>query len=726
MSVINLQSKDKAVDAAEAVLLSLRKPALKQAVLRFTFSLAMVSGVNVYAEKQEAEQNSEEGESVEEIFVHGWRSGDENTARLPLTVRQVPQSLSLMSREYMDLTGITNINDVMMNVTGINVTLYDSQRPLYFARGFQITDFQVDGIPTYSSSTNQEYDTALYQSIEVIRGANGLFNGIGKPSGTVNMTRKRPLKEFGGSLTAQVGSWDKRRGVGDVSVPLTSDGSIRSRAVVAYQDSDSFRDRYRENKLALLAIVEADPSENTTVALGYQNQDNNPEGTIWGTIPIFAADGAPAEMPVSTSFSPNWTEWQRESGTLFADIEHRFADDWVFRGAYNRTKGDYFSLRVYALGFPDRETGEGMQLLASVGGGEDTRDSLDLQLTGSYTAFGREHDLILGANGYELQSVNPVYTSLGDWSYNVPDAWNYNGEAPLSEYSRTGEVRTTRTEQWGVYLANRFRITDALSLLGGGRLNNWQSGDTEVDNEITPYIGLMYDLNTNLTLYTSYTDVFSPQNYKNKNNRLLEPVVGPSVEAGIKGEFLDEMLTASLAVFNTRQDNVAVRDETQPENSLPDGSSAYITVDGTESNGVEVSVDGYLSSRWMINAGYTYVDTNRHANDAIWTNLPEHSIQFSTHYQLSGALEKLTLGGGINWQSETTGYGVRHPELEEGAVFEQDAYTLANLYATWRFNRDWSASLRATNLFDEVYWANIDYANYGEPQNVSLSLTWNY
>lgn len=680
-------------------------------------------------------------ERIEEMRVNGEATKNTASMRLPLTVRELPQSVSEISREMIELASMTDMDDLMMNVTGVNVSLYDTQRPLYFSRGFQITDFQVDGIPTYSGSTNQEYDTALYERVEVIRGANGLLSGVGTPSATVNLVRKRPTKEFAASVAASLGSWDRQRGVVDVSTPLTEGGALRSRFVVAYQDSDSFRDRYREDKTAVLGVIEGDVGENTTLAVGYQNQDNNPEGTIWGTIPIFAADGSVAQLPVSSSFAPEWTEWQRESSTVFADLEHRFNEEWKLRASVSRTEGEVFSLRVYATGFPDIETGEGLTLLGAVGAGEDTRDSIDLYLTGTYDLFGRNHTLVAGANAYEIESVTPGFTSLASWSYPVPDAWNYDGQTPLPTYSRTGSFRTATTEQFGVYVANRFSLTDALSAVVGARVTSWETGtdnfDTtgafvnttgsfEVNDELTPYIGLVYDINQTYSLYASYTDIFNPQNYKDKDNNLLEPVLGSNAEVGLKAEYLGGKLILSTALFTTKQDNYAVRDMTQPENSLPDGSSAYIGVDGTESEGIEFSVSGLITDQWTINAGYTYVDTKRHGNDRIWTNLPEHSVQLSTHYDFAGTLDPLILGGGFNWSGEIVGYGVTHPIEEDGVTFKQGSYLLANLYATWRFDDAWSASLSATNLFDKTYWANIDYANYGEPRNVSFTVKWKY
>lgn len=713
---------------------------------RFPLALAMTLALGspqLLAETQDdaSAQRKNSETAIEKITVNGKKMTVSTPTRLPLTAREIPQSISEVSAELMSATNMLDINDVMMHVPGVNVTFYDTQRPLYFARGFQITDFQVDSIPTYSGNTNQEYDTALYERVEVIRGANGLFSGVGSPSATVNLIRKRPGREFAASVSATVGSWQMRRGVLDVSSPFDSEGAVRGRVVVATLDSDSFRDRYHEKKLAGLAIIEADLTEQTTVAFGLQDQDNQPEGTIWGTVPIYAADGSLAKLPVSSSFAPEWTHWQRKSGTLFADVTHQFNEAWQLKAAVNQTEGDVSSLRVYATGFPDKTTGQGLKLLAGVGAGEDTRSSFDLYLTGSYQAFGLDHDVIAGASVSKLESTTDVFSSVAGWSYNVPDAWNYDGKAPMPVYNPTGAYRIASTDQQGIYLANRFRLSQDWSLVGGARFSNWEtatdnfnttgkytttSGAYKVNDEVTPYVGLVWDLTEQHALYLSYTDIFTPQNYKDKDNNLLAPVLGNNLELGLKSSVLDGALALNAAIFKTAQDNYAVRDLTQPENSLPDGSSAYKGIDGTESQGFEISASGQLTDGWLVNAGYSYVDTKRHTNDKIWTNLPEHSAQLSSHYDLGDALAGLTLGGGFNWQSETIGYGIVHPLEKAGATYTQKAYLLANLYASWHFAENLSSTVSVTNLFDELYWANIDYANYGKPRQVTLSVKWQY
>ncbi len=687
---------------------------------------------------------SGEVQHLDRFEVNGDGSGatlpSRTSTRLPLTIRETPQAVTSIGRLRMDQEMLFSINDVMQSVTGVHTSFYDSQRPLYFARGFQITDFQVDGVPSYSGSTNQEYDTALYERVEVIRGANGLLSGAGVPSATVNLTRKRPGRDLALAARATVGSWDYLRGEVDAQVPLSRSGAVRSRFVLAAQDRESYRDRYEDQKTAWLGTFEADLTPTTVLNAGYQFQENDPTAPLWGVIPRFAADGSLAHLPRSTNFSTNWTEWSRESGTAFASIDQKVGEDWTLRAVYNRTEGDTYSLRVYASGFPDAATGRGLYLLGGVGETNDVRENVDLYASGKLKLLGREHDLVLGWNWNRIDADSPTYASIAAWRYDIPDYRVFDGEAPRPNLAKTGARRVSITDQSGLYGSLRVRVTDPLSVIAGARLSAWETrtdnfntsgaftgatGAYEVKNEVTPYLGAVYDLSRVWSAYASYTDVFRPQNYRDKDNSLLSPVLGTNLEGGVKAEFFAGRFQVSLSVFETEQDNYAVRDMTQPENSLPDGSSAYVGVDGTKSHGVEVELTGYVTPGWTVNFGYANVNTKRHTLDLTYANVPEHTLQFSTHYQLPGVLERLSVGAGVNWQGRAVGYGISHPTLGRVTV-EQGDFALVNLFANYRFTEHLSAGLSVRNALDRSYWATLDYPNYGEPRNVSVSLRWNY
>src|SRR3546814_1376572 len=97
---------------------------------------------------------------------------------------------------------------------------------------------------------------AVYERIEVVRGAAGLFTGVGDPSATVNLVRKRPTDTFHGSANLSAGSWDYYRIEGDISGPIAGNGRIRARLVGAYTDNRQ-QVRFQHDKSpALYGIVE--------------------------------------------------------------------------------------------------------------------------------------------------------------------------------------------------------------------------------------------------------------------------------------------------------------------------------------------------------------------------------------------------------------------------------------------------------------------------------------
>ena len=107
---------------------------------------------------------------------------------LPLAIIDTPQSVTVIDRTLLDDFAFDEVNDVLRYVTGVNVEEAETDRTYYNARGFDITEAMVDGIqlPNLWGPSIGSLDTVLWDSIEVVRGANGLLSGVGNPSGTIN------------------------------------------------------------------------------------------------------------------------------------------------------------------------------------------------------------------------------------------------------------------------------------------------------------------------------------------------------------------------------------------------------------------------------------------------------------------------------------------------------------------------------------------------------------
>lgn len=163
---------------------------------------------------------------------HSYTTGSMASATgLPLSIRETPQSVTVITRQQMDDQGSNSIADTLRRAPGVSVQNYDSERWEFSSRGLPITNFQYDGVNStydgvYDYGTTST-DMAVYDHLEIIKGSSGLMSGSGDPSATVNLIRKKPTKEFKASVTGTVGSWDNYRTEGDISGPLTESGNVR-------------------------------------------------------------------------------------------------------------------------------------------------------------------------------------------------------------------------------------------------------------------------------------------------------------------------------------------------------------------------------------------------------------------------------------------------------------------------------------------------------------------
>lgn len=651
--------------------------------------------------------------------------------RMVLTPRQTPQSISVVTRQAMDDFGMTGIDDVMRHTPGITVSTYDSERTNYYSRGFAIQNFQYDGIPMtrnapYSAGQTLT-DTAIYDRVEVLKGATGLLTGAGGPGGTINLVRKKPTAQFQGHIDLGAGSWDNYRSEIDLSGPLTETGNVRGRAVAAYQDKHSFMDHYERKTSVFYGVLEMDLDENTLLTVGADYQDNDPKGSGWsGSRPVYDSAGNPISLPRSFNNGAKWSKWEQYSRTAFATLEHEFSNGWVAKGQYNHQINGY-NAPLGSLASPDPVTGLS-SIYANKYTGETVSDSGDAYVTGPFSMLGREHQLVVGASlsnsrwqGKDYYS--PTYTN------NVIDFYKWNGNSPEPNWGSVGFKNDETTRQSGVYVTGRFSLMDDLHLLLGTRVANYQvtgTSDTKDSGKVLPYAGLVYDLNDNYSLYASYTEIYLPQTaFRDVGNKMLEPDEGTNYELGLKGEFYDGRLNASLAYFEVHEENRAESDTTYSGVSLVDNPYKGITA---KTKGYEAEISGELALGWQLQAGYTHKIIRDQSGVKVSTWEPEDQVNFYTTYKLSGPWDRLTLGGGARWQGE--GWQLLNNRAKKTTEkFSQDPYWLVDVMARYQVTDNVSATLNVNNVFDKKYYTNIGFYNssyYGDPRNVMLTTRWNF
>lgn len=683
--------------------------------------------------------------------THAYTTGVMASATgLPLSMRDTPQSVTVITRQQMDDQGSNSIADTLRRAPGVSVQNYDSERWEFSSRGLPITNFQYDGVNAtydgvYDYGTTST-DMAVYDHLEIIKGSAGLLSGSGDPSATVNLIRKKPTREFKASVTQTFGSWDNYRTEGDISGPLTESGNLRGRFVGVYQDRQSYLDHYQHTKDIGYGILEADLTPDTLLTFGIDQQDTRSRGASWTGFPMFFSDGSRTHF--SRSFNPaaDWSRRDFQNQTLFASVQQQLANDWSLKVSLDRKRSQHDTLLASASGGnPDPVSGDGMYMFMGKYKGDQLQNTLDVNLSGPFNLFGREHELIMGFMATRSKQDVPVYGSI--YPAVGGSIFDWHGEYAKPDIPRSGQNDIVQ-RQTGAYLATRLKPTDDLSVILGTRVSTFSGTDTtdfydptKADNRttyrqsgvVTPYAGIVYDLDDTWSVYTSYTQIYRPQSSKDADRKLLDPIEGATYEAGLKAAFYDGRLNASFAAFRIEQDNVA------EYVSGFESDSVYRPIAGATTKGFEAQLSGEVLDGWNISAGYTYQHTRDANNGYVYssvlqTTTPQQVVRLFSSYRLPGALEHVTVGGGVNWQSEFFG-NVFQPDpndtvnFGQNARITQDSYYLVDLMARYRFNEHLSTTLNVKNLFDKKYYTglgNFGTGFYGEPRSLQLATKWDF
>ena len=656
--------------------------------------------------------------------------------RMVLTPRETPQSITVITRQHMDDFGLNSIDEVMRHTPGITVSTFDSERTNYYARGFSVENLQYDGIPTlrnsaYSSGQTLS-DMAIYDRVEILKGATGLLTGAGAPGATINLIRKKPTREFKASIDVGAGSWDNYRTQVDVSGPLTDSGNIRGRGVAAYQDKHSFMDRYERKTGVYFGTLEADLSDDTLLTLGFDYQNNDPHASGWsGSRPLFDRNGERIDVKRSYNNGANWSRWEQTTQSVFATLEHSFANGWVGKGQLTHQVNSYDAPLGSVMSGPFPATGLS-SIYANKFTGTTRTDAADAYFSGPFSLAGREHELVIGASASSAHWKGKDYGNPTFLSANVVDFWNFDGKTTEPDWGAPTQYNDTTTRQTAGYISARFNLTDDLNLLLGTRLANyWLTGDyhTTETGRLVPYVGVTYDLNDNFTAYASYTDIFMPQTYnRDRNNKVLEPDEGKNYEVGIKGEFYGGRLNTSLAYFEVHESNRAEPDAEY--NADPTNPSILYASVGTKAKakGFEAEMSGELAPGWQAQAGFTHKIIRGSDDEKISTWEPEDQLSLYTTYKFKGPLDRLTIGGGARWQNRSW-QNIYNRAKDQYQDFSQDAYWLVDAMAKYQVSEHLSTTLNVNNLFDKQYYTNIGFYNtayYGDPRNVMVNTRWDF
>ncbi|MBB4841149.1 outer membrane receptor for ferric coprogen and ferric-rhodotorulic acid [Sphingomonas kyeonggiensis] len=655
---------------------------------------------------------------------------------LSLTPKETPQSITIIDRTRIDDFALNNVNDLLTQTVGINVERVETDRTYFNARGFDITNFQFDGIgmPLVAGIQFGDLDTALFDRVEAIRGANAIMTGIGNPSATINYVRKRPLDALKASASIRYGSWNSWRAEGDVSVPLND--SVGVRLVYAHQEGDNYLAYNRVNRDVFGATIEAKILDGLTFTAGYSRQDNDASGVMWGSLPLSYTDGTRIPYARSASTAADWTYWNTLDQTAFAELAYDIGGGWSAKTIATYRRLSYEAKLLYAYGNPDKATGLGLGGMAGIYPSVYDQYLGDFYVSGPVKLFGREHQLAFG--------VSSGRTDVHEWENFSLDAIDYPpvlslGQVDIAEPSYPGEYLAAdysdRLKR--AYGAAHLNLSDRLKAVVGVSAmwleslgDSYGTDQSRKNSKISPYVGALFDLTPNLSLYASYTDIFNPQSEILISGQRLDPAAGSSLEGGIKSEWFGGKLYATASLFRAKQKGLAAFAGTCAATDPCRAGDSYYTGVDTTSKGFEIELAGKVTDNWSISGGYTGLKIEDEAGNPARTFLPRRTLKLATTYTVP-QLNDLKLGAQFRWQGDITyaDSGVQAYGIVTGdVILRQPSYAVVDLMASVRLVDKVRASVNVRNVGNEKYLGSLMWgqAYYAAPRNVSVALSFNY
>lgn len=645
--------------------------------------------------------------------------------KTPASLRDIPQSVSVVTRDAIEDRNFTTLDELGRRTTGIRVLSNDNGRSSIYARGYEYDEANIDGLPAPMTSINGSVPSlAAFDRVEIMRGPSGLFDSTSEMGGIVNLVRKRPSEVFQGSLGAGVGTEGQRHVQADLSGKLHAARRVRGRLVMDRTDHAEVADHTGNEQYDIYAALDIDLTDATTLGLAF----------IRNARDIVVNNGQPVDVDGnltygrrSAFYGPEWNDFNSRSNDVLVDLTHRFDS-----GGYGRVGMRYSDRNAdynYAFGGSALDDAGTMSV---AGLGSDVSQeafSMDASYSRPFSAFGNVSEFVVGSDykryDTEIESARTRALAANRVTREELNDLAYTDILALGRQGVKGFGHShddTRQEEAGVYSKLTLRPIQPLALIAGGRISHYetrskdmnaQAGQSRSGIEFTPYAGVVYDLDFHHSLYASYSQVFKPQTSLDIDNDILQPREGEQYEVGVKGSYLGGGLNARLSAFRLYDDNRAA--------SVP-GESYSAAVGKMRIQGAEVEVAGDLTPQWGVNAGYTYMDTrvkapSTHRDDGVFMLMPNNIVNLWTQYDVAGsALDGLTLGVGVTAMSG----------FESSQGVEAPGYAVVDAMLGYAFTPEFSAQLNFNNIFDRHYYNRVGGVNTfnmpGAPSNAIASV----
>lgn len=651
-----------------------------------------------------------------------------------------PQAVDRINVDKLENEGITRFSDaldfspsiVRQNNSG---GMFDS----FAIRGFSgdennPTGYLINGFNVRGYSGNR--GTVNIETIEVMKGPGSALYGQGEPGGTINVITKKPLFDEQGYIQGTVGNYNKKALEFDYTNGLNDVSAFRITG--SYEDSDTHRDHVFFKNLNLNPSFIWNISDDTS--LSYEMEILDQEKPLDRGVYILNNN---FDVAKPESFYGDVRDGAHEVKALGHQLvlNHTLSQNW------HLLTGFAYRSSSFEGQSSDAELSDGRQLLLTdpntLSRQRRERDyqardvSLRAELSGDVEFLGLVNNVLVGFDyyNYHLDTDYRVWRTAwgaGDRTYSIdPNNPDYTVFRPDTLPTT---VTSEKQQVFGVYAQDLIELTQKTKLLLGVRVDKFKQdilnkiGDISQNQEqtqFTPRVGLVYEINDSINLYTSYAEGFRPNPGLDSNRNAFDPEETTSFEVGAKWQNIADRFSGSVAIFDAEKTNMLTAEPNT-------GFSA--TLGKVESRGVEFQLTTSLTTSTNIDFGYAYVDakTANEVNNLEWGSVIPKGSRLINIAKHSGYIS-LNHFTQVMAKDAFFGVTVRHVGDRLGETTDADfilpSYTLVNLAASVDLSQQLSMKFDVNNVLNEKYIENSYHKLWsipGSPVNYSVSVKYQF
>jgi catecholate siderophore receptor len=637
-------------------------------------------------------------------------------------LRDVPQSISVVSREVIKDQGMQSIADVVRYVPGITAIQGENNRDQVVIRGNSSSaDFFVNGV-----RDDVQYYRDLYNldRVEALKGPNAMIFGRGGGGGVINRVTKQAGFASLGELTFQGGSFGNKRVLGDFDRALSNRVAFRLNGM--YENSGSFRDQVDLNRFGINPTLTIVAGKQTQIRLAYEHFRDNRVADRG--IPSF--HGRPSDADISTFFgNPELSFVHARVNLISALIDHQIGNlnlrNQILFGDYKRMYQNFVPGTVNA-----DETRVNLSSYNNATRRRNIFNQTDLTYaakTGSVrhtllagTEFGRQVSDNFRNTGFFNNTSTSISVPFATPTIDTPVTFRQNATDADNHVQAT--VAAT-------YAQDQIELSSKVQVLAGVRFdhfnlkfhNNRNGEDlSRVDNLLSPRAGIVFKPVEPVSLYASYSVSYLPSSGDQFSSlttvtQSLKPEKFTNYEVGAKWDLL-QSLSLTTAVYSLARTNTRATDPNDPTKIVQTGSQ--------RTNGLEVGLNGRLTRDWQITGGYAYQDahvtraTTAAIKGARVGQVPRHTFSLWNNYHFA---RKLGAGLGLIHRSDM------FAAIDNKVVLP--GYLRADAAVFYTITEKVGLQANLENLFDKKYFIyadSNDNISPGSPRSVRFSLTWKF